>query len=80
MDNNCSSLLRRHCINQLGSGSLGIPVKREEYVTGQHYREVHLAESEVLKLPSSDAGLFEILPSDFGTIPKISCHPMSTTF
>ena len=55
-------------------------MKREEYVTGQHYREVHLAESEVPKLPSSDAGLFEILPFDFGTIPKISCHPMSTTF
>ena len=45
-------------------------MKREEYVTGQHYREVHLAEFEALKLPSSDAGLFEILLCDFGTIPK----------
>ena len=79
-DSNCSFQLPRRCINLSGSVSLGILAKTEGYVTGQHFRGVHLAVSEEPKLPSFDAGLFEILPFDFGTIPKISCHPMSTIF
>ena len=51
----------------------------EGYETVQHFQEVHLAVSEELTLPSFDAVLFEILLSDFGTIPKKSRHPMLTT-
>ena len=83
MDSNCSSLLQQHCKDQLDSVSLEILGKMEGYVTGQHFQEVHLAVSEALKSPSSDAELFETLLSDFGTIPKkivISCWPRSTTF
>ena len=76
MDSNCSSLLQQHCKDQLDNVSLEILGKMEGYVTGQHFQEVHLAVSEALKSPSSDAELFETLLSDFGTIPKkivISC-------